>query len=56
MRKKHAPLPAQGAPAAPASVPAPIATPAAPVVAVPAVRAIPELATPGRKPLIRKTS
>ena len=36
--------------------PAPIAVPAAPVQAVPAVRAIPELATPGRKPLIRKTS
>ncbi|HEX8954230.1 MAG TPA: polymer-forming cytoskeletal protein [Polyangia bacterium] len=55
MRRKPAP-PAVGVPAAPAVVPAPIATPAAPVHAVPAVRAIPELATPGRKPLIRKTS
>src|SRR6185312_4030510 len=54
MRKKHPPLPAAGAPHAP--VPAPIATPAAPVHAVPAVRAIPELASPGRKPLIRKSS
>lgn len=56
MRKKHPPMPAAGAPHAPAQVPAPIATPAAPVHAVPAVRAIPELASPGRKPLIRKTS
>ena len=43
-------------PPGPATVPAPVATPAAPVHAVPAVRAIPELATPGRKPLVRKSS
>jgi cytoskeletal protein CcmA (bactofilin family) len=36
--------------------PAPLAVPAAPVQAVPAVRAIPELAAPGRKTLIRKSS
>ena len=57
MRKKAAVSPEKAVvPAAPASVPAPIATPAAPVQAVPAVRAIPELASPGRKPLIRKSS
>jgi cytoskeletal protein CcmA (bactofilin family) len=33
-----------------------VAVPAAPVKPVPAVRAIPELAAPGRKPLIRKSS
>jgi cytoskeletal protein CcmA (bactofilin family) len=33
-----------------------VAVPAAPVQAVPATRAIPELATPGRRPLIRKSS
>lgn len=52
MRKK--------APAAAATVNPPmtphVAVPAAPVQAVPATRAIPELATPGRKPLIRKSS
>jgi len=45
MRKKPAPAPA-----------AAVAVPAAPVHPVPAVRAIPELAAPGRKPLIRKSS
>jgi cytoskeletal protein CcmA (bactofilin family) len=35
---------------------APLAVKAAPVQSVPAVRAIPELASPGRKALIRKSS
>jgi cytoskeletal protein CcmA (bactofilin family) len=44
--------------ATPVSVPTTtaVAVPAAPVKPVPAVRAIPELAAPGRKPLIRKSS
>ncbi len=49
MRRKSPPVAA-------AAVVAPVATVATPAHAVPAVRAIPELATPGRKPLIRKTS
>jgi cytoskeletal protein CcmA (bactofilin family) len=58
MRKK-APAAAQTSTATTSVTPplAPhVAVPAAPVQAVPATRAIPELATPGRKPLIRKSS
>jgi cytoskeletal protein CcmA (bactofilin family) len=70
MRRKAAPAasaaPLAVTPAATPPVTAPVrspsqmtphvAVPAAPVQAVPATRAIPELATPGRKPLIRKSS
>jgi len=58
MRKKApaATAPAPATVSAPATATAAVAVPAAPVKPVPAVRAIPELAAPGRKPLIRKSS
>ena len=58
MGKKTASATTTTAPAATVSVPTTtaVAVPAAPVKPVPAVRAIPELAAPGRKPLIRKSS
>jgi cytoskeletal protein CcmA (bactofilin family) len=53
MTKKKA---AAAQPAAPASPPAATVQTARPAPTAPAVRAIPELAAPGRKPLIRKSS
>jgi cytoskeletal protein CcmA (bactofilin family) len=54
MRKKAPATTATTAVAVPTTTA--VAVPAAPVKPVPAVRAIPELAAPGRKPLIRKSS
>ena len=58
MRKKPAPAAAASTTVTPPPSPmtSHVAVPAAPVQAMPATRAIPELAAPGRKALIRKSS